>query len=83
MDDQPNTDEKHSFNPMLLTAWTMLAVFFYFLSTGPLVYLYGRGMISDSAIDTLGDTLYAPIVWLTDQSPWFEQVFRGYLDLWE
>ncbi len=83
MSDEQNIDQKHSFNPFPLAAWFSGALVLYFLSIGPLAYFNEKGIISDSTLGILGETFYAPIVWLTDESETVNQLVNDYVSLWK
>jgi hypothetical protein len=51
----------------------------YFLSTGPAVYLWCRGIVPDEA----WDTVYAPVFVLCKKSKTFNYYISAYMDWWE
>lgn len=64
--------------PAILVAIVIVAPVLYVLSVGPLHWLCFRGAISDNALNYLVGTVYAPLLWASDQSPAITNVLTDY-----
>ena len=50
----------------------------YILSAGPAFWLWGRGSLSDDAVEMI----YAPLYFASDHSEWANDAFSWYVGLW-
>jgi hypothetical protein len=73
MDDPTQPPSRSWFWPVTLATLPI----FYFLSSGPMIYLDARHFFSQSVADGL-TTFYGPIGWLEDNTP-----AKGAVEAWE
>ncbi len=66
-----------------LTVFLAAALVTYSLSVGPAMWLADNiDFISDEQLNSTVDFIYAPLDWLSEQSPPFAAIYRRYLSLW-
>ncbi len=77
----PFQDEEARYHRKHFLSWTIGVIIFgmsYVLSIGPVMSLLGYY----SAINGWVWEVYAPLLWLGDQSPFFLGLLDHYLELW-
>ena len=62
-------DQQDGRRPLSPVAVLVIAPMLYLASIGPMYGLYARGYISQSAWNSIGATVYRPIVYLAVDSP--------------
>jgi len=73
----PETDEKKSRALGSYVVWTFVAVMVYVLSSGPVMLLTSKRVVTTRAFNLV----YKPVGWAYDRTP-FHKPLGLYLDLW-
>lgn len=75
-----NRRRRLAWKSAIILGYASLGIVLYILSTGPYVSLADH--LDSPSMMTFGESLYAPLIWLSDRSELFQDLMFQYLDLW-